>query len=206
MNLTRHARWLFGRGYTRQHFETFYSRTTRDAWGYEQSTFCHRRFAILVEMLPQEPIGAALEVGCAEGHFTQMLSQHAKQVVACDISEVAIKRAEYNCAGLKNVSFVRVDVREGLPAGSFDLILCSDVLYYLSKKEAARVLESFARILRPGALLMFSNEWHPNHRCLLNPQDVFRIISNSRAWERLRLEEVGFDGQNVLNVGLFRRN
>jgi SAM-dependent methyltransferase len=206
MNLLRRASWFFGKGYSRKHFEKLYSGTARDAWRYEQGEFTRLRFDMLAEMLPQASIGAVLEVGCAEGHFTRILALRAKQVVACDISELAIQRSKQNCLGLRNVQFIRADVRKGLPIGFFDLILCSDVLYYLSKKEAVHVLESFARSLRPGAFLLFSNEWQANYRCLLNPQEAFGLISHAGVWKKLRSEEIKYDDQRVLSVGLFRKN
>ena len=206
MSLVRQIRWLLGFGYGREHFDRVYAAVSRDAWGYERAEFATRRFQFLLQMLPPSPVSAALEVGCAEGQFTRVLAQHAEHVLACDISESAIERARQTCLGLHNVRFMCMDIRKGLPDEPLDLILFSDVLYYLSKREVIRVLEDSARSLRPGGFLMFSNEWHSHYRWLLEPGEVLKAISDSGHWEKLKSEEIKDPPTRTVTAALFRRS
>jgi SAM-dependent methyltransferase len=205
LNLTRQIRWLLGLGYGREHFDRVYAATGRDAWGYERDEFATRRFQFLLKMLPVTPVSTALEVGCAEGQFTALLAQHVEHVLACDISESAIQRARQTCLGLQNVRFRCMDVRKGLPDEPVDLILFSDVLYYLSRREAIRVLEDSAKNLRPGSFLGFSNEWQSQYRLLLEPGEVLKIISDSGRWEKLKSEELKDSPTRTVTAALFRR-
>lgn len=110
-----------------------------------------------LELLPQAPIAAALEVGCAEGHFTVELARRADNVVALDISAIALRRAAERCAaaGLANVEFARHDIVADPLPGGFDLVVCSELLYYTrdlrTLRSVASKLEGAVR--RGGALV-----------------------------------------------------
>lgn len=56
---------------------------------------------------------------------------------------------------LRAISFRRLNlVADGVPGGQFDAILCRNVLFYLTPKHRADVLERIAGALRPGGLLV----------------------------------------------------
>lgn len=56
---------------------------------------------------------------------------------------------------LRQVSFRQLNlVADRLPAGRFDIILCRNVLLYLSASLRRRVLDRLAEVARPGALLV----------------------------------------------------
>jgi peptidoglycan/xylan/chitin deacetylase (PgdA/CDA1 family) len=80
-------------------------------------------------------------------------------VLAADISATALERAKGRCAGLSNVEFLRLNFRsEPLPPGDFDLIVCSEVLYFLNDRfELHRIARKFARGLRPGGHLLMAH-------------------------------------------------
>ena len=75
----------------------------------------------------------ALELACAEGHFTQMLARRVGHLVASDNSPTALARARIRCADLPNVEFRILDfMRDPLPS-DMDLILCSGVLHSIDE-------------------------------------------------------------------------
>ncbi|MFN9290855.1 MAG: class I SAM-dependent methyltransferase, partial [Planctomyces sp.] len=104
-------------------------------WGYLNSQPHQERsdriFSAFAGRRPQR----LLELGCAEGFLTRRLAGLAEEIVACDLSEMAVQRAQAYCSDLSNVRFLATDVRDRLPEGSFDECLASDVLYYLSPSE-----------------------------------------------------------------------
>jgi chemotaxis protein methyltransferase CheR len=56
---------------------------------------------------------------------------------------------------LRHVAYRRMNlVADRAPAGLFDLVLCRNVLLYLSPELKARVFERFAAALRPGGVLV----------------------------------------------------
>ena len=206
VSLFRAIRWFLGHGFVRRDFDRIYRRAARDAWGYGGDDFTHKRYQVLLEELPKDKVRKVLEVGCAEGHLTRLLARHVQEIFACDISEIAIGRAMANCADLGNIRFAAMDIRRDIPRGDFDLILYSDVLYYLAKKEVTQLLRDSAMALREGAFLMFSNEWHPRYRFLLSPASILEAIGESRCWEKMSVSTHDMGGKKTLTTGLFRRS
>jgi peptidoglycan/xylan/chitin deacetylase (PgdA/CDA1 family) len=128
-----------------------------DPWGYS-SPYEQTKYEHTLELLPEGPIGRALELACAEGHFTVQLAPRVGALVAADIAAKALERAAARCAGLGNVSFVQLDMRrDALPAG-FDLILCSEVLYYIGDgADLGRFARRLADALEPGGHLLLTH-------------------------------------------------
>jgi peptidoglycan/xylan/chitin deacetylase (PgdA/CDA1 family)/SAM-dependent methyltransferase len=114
----------------RADFDALFTRGA-DPWGYE-SDYERVKYDQTLALLPKGTIRRALEVGCAEGHFTARLAERCGELLAVDISEFALERAAARCAEAGNVQFAQFDLfADGpLPGGGFDLIVCSEVLYY----------------------------------------------------------------------------
>jgi SAM-dependent methyltransferase len=84
-------------------------------------------------MLSARRYAKALEIGCAAGVFTRLLTHVADRVVALDISSSAIERARASWAGPKAAEFqvaniIDYDVRG---QGPWDLLVMSDMVYFL---------------------------------------------------------------------------
>ena len=94
------------------------------------STYYERQAQVLeTEVLPGiGPVGHALDIGCADGRFTQILGRHARHVLGIDISAPLIASAQRAAAQLSHVRFQVQDAEAQLPAGPFDLISCMGVL------------------------------------------------------------------------------
>ena len=100
----------------------------------------------------------ALEIGCAEGMFTRMLAVRCKALLAVDLSDIAIERAQQTCADLPNVRLSEWDVREDPIDGRFDLIVATGVLEYILRPSTLRnVLERVTASLEPGGYLLLGN-------------------------------------------------
>ncbi len=78
-----------------------------------------------------------LEVGCSIGVLTRLLAPLADEVVALDISATAIETARARNPDLAHVRFLAAGFFEAELAAPFDLILFSEVLYYLQPAEVA---------------------------------------------------------------------
>jgi peptidoglycan/xylan/chitin deacetylase (PgdA/CDA1 family) len=128
-----------------------------DPWNYETSAYERWKFAQTLSLLPAGPFDRALELGCAEGHLTSLLAPRVRHLTAIDISPTAIQRARARCRDLLNVDFEVLNlVQDRLPA-NLDLILCSEVLYYLPRGLLDGVAATLARSLRPGGHLLLAH-------------------------------------------------
>jgi cyclopropane fatty-acyl-phospholipid synthase-like methyltransferase len=204
--LAKLVRRLAGRGCTATDFAPVYSRAERDAWGYERRPFESKRFDLIMEVLFTVRAKRALEVGCAEGHLTRRLGSRVEELVACDIVEEALRRAQENCRGLDNARFLHVDVRHAWPPGFFDLLVYSDVLYYFTRREVRRVIRESARRVHRGGYFLFANEWHDHYRWQTHPDYVTQQLDRSGSWTRVCVRKyVDTNESRRLTVELWRR-
>jgi peptidoglycan/xylan/chitin deacetylase (PgdA/CDA1 family)/SAM-dependent methyltransferase len=132
-----------------------------DPWGYGASDYERLKYRDTLELIPDLPDGSALELACAQGHFAAQLAPRVGSLLATDISQRAIDGAARRCQGLGNVAFQTLDfARQPLP-GRYDLIVCSEALYYLDVPLEA-VARRMAQALKPGGLLVMA---HANQIC-----------------------------------------
>lgn len=134
---------------------------TIDPWNYD-SRYEQDRYRQALRMLPPEPVAFALELACAEGHFTRMLAARVGRLLAADISDTALQRARARCAGaaIANVSFASMDLIEDPLPDNADLIVCSEVLYDLeTRDELAAVAGKLAAALAPGGRLLMTHSF-----------------------------------------------
>lgn len=138
-----------GRRYDRHHFETSFARTS-DPWSY-RSAYEQTKYEQTMALVPEGSIERALELGCAEGHFTLRLAPRVGHLIAADIADLALERAAERCRGQGNIVYRRLDlVTETLP-GPNDLVVCSEVLYYVGSEAAlADVAARISDCIRPG--------------------------------------------------------
>jgi peptidoglycan/xylan/chitin deacetylase (PgdA/CDA1 family) len=122
-----------------------------DPWAYESDYETVKREQTLA-FLPEKVIPDALEIACAEGHFTLRLAPRVGQLAAVDISTRALARARTRCRGHHNVTFRRLDLDTDEIPGAFDLIVCSEVLYFV--RDLTGVVSRIAAQLRPGGFLL----------------------------------------------------
>ncbi|WP_145198791.1 trifunctional glycosyltransferase/class I SAM-dependent methyltransferase/polysaccharide deacetylase [Sphingobium sp. B2] len=125
-----------------------------DPWNYG-SPYEQEKYRLQLSLLPDRPLGRALELACAEGVFTAQLADRVDHLLATDIAEPAVSRARHRLADRTNIDFAVLDLaRDALPIG-LDLIICSEVLYYLDDEaELASVAARLAAALGPGGTLV----------------------------------------------------
>lgn len=98
--------------------------------------------------------GEVLDIGAGDGTVAEMLSARAQRYVCFDHSARLLSAAGQRLKARRNVTLVRGDMH-ALPfdAGSFDLVLCLNVLAYA--ENPGKALDEAARVARPGADLLF---------------------------------------------------
>lgn len=134
-------------------FERIYRRR-RDPWGYESRADEQAKYERTLSALGERRYARALEIGSSIGVFTSMLAARCDQVVGIEPSATALARASTRLRDQGHVELIQAAVPEGLPAGPFDLVVCSEVLYYLSEGVLIDTIAEIERQLVPGATLV----------------------------------------------------
>lgn len=137
----------------RDYFESLYDESP-DPWGFETSEYEIRKYRRTLDALGGRRFRRAFEAGASIGVFTAMLAPFCDELLAVDVSEKAVAVARERLAGQGHVRVERRSIPEETPAGPFDLIVASEVLYYFPKREMLAALDAFERGLAPGGLLL----------------------------------------------------
>ena len=137
-----------GRGY----FDQLYSRDP-DPWRFASSPYESEKYAATLAALPPGQFASALEVGCSIGVFTRALAERCQTLLALDVAEEALQNARTTCPA-PHVTFENRRVPEEWPAGTFDLIVFSEVLYYLVEPEVKQVALQVRQSLQPGGTVV----------------------------------------------------
>ena len=136
-------------------------RASDDPYGFnrdlEQFRF-QRAMQILSAVGKGHRFGRTLEVGCAEGMFTERLAACCESALAVDLSNIALERAKRRCHNRFNITFAQWDVRKDVVDGRFDLIVATGVLEYIMRPRTLRdACDRLVRALRPGGYLLLGN-------------------------------------------------
>jgi SAM-dependent methyltransferase len=141
----------------------------------------------------------ALDLGCGDGRLTSEL--HAKEIVAADVSRVALYRARGRL-GLRGIEFVELDPDEPLPFAdaAFDLVLCVETLEHV--RDVQLLLSEVRRVLRPGGRLAVATPANSRLAALdvllrglearFDPSSPHLRFFTRRSLRRL-LDELGFE-------------
>jgi SAM-dependent methyltransferase len=138
---------------TPDYFEQLY-RNDPDPWRFATSDYERLKYAATLGALPAGRIEAAFEIGCSIGVLTQRLAARCDALLAVDVAEPALAQARARCAGLDQVRIARMRIPAEWPEGDFDVILFSEVLYYLSAADLAETAQRTQASLRVGGAVL----------------------------------------------------
>jgi 2-polyprenyl-3-methyl-5-hydroxy-6-metoxy-1,4-benzoquinol methylase len=130
-----------------------------DPWDYATAPYqvdrIRREVGMLDAVRGAHRFGAALEVGCAEGLFTEELVPLCDSLLAADISSVALARAGRRLQGCERVQFVKWDLRVDPVPGTYDLIVIIHALEYVRNPLHIRQARTkLVNSLHPGGYLL----------------------------------------------------
>jgi len=137
-----------------------------DPWQLSTRWYEQRKYSITLALLPQHRYRHAFEPGCSIGTLTEQLARRCEQVTAVDVADVAdaaVRGADVRLreAGYRNrVTLVRASLDEVWPDGPFDLLVLSEVAYYLEADALATVLRREFPRLQPGATVVAAHWRH----------------------------------------------
>lgn len=119
--------------YDHAYFDALYALNQGDPWHYEQRWYEQRKRQICKALLPKLHFESAIEIGCSNGMLSQELAPHTGELICLDANTTAIQLAQQRLQDYSHVSFVQGIVPEDLPERKFQLIVLSEVLYYLDQ-------------------------------------------------------------------------
>jgi protein-L-isoaspartate O-methyltransferase len=139
--------------------------------------------------LPDQRYGRGLEVGCSIGVLTAALAPRCDDLLAIDLAPAAVERARARLAGLDQVRVEVGDIGEAVPSGPFDLIVLSEVGYYLTLAHLRDVLNRLEAELAPGGTLVACHWRHHVGDYPLTGDQVHRVLARDTRLTRVVAHE-----------------
>jgi SAM-dependent methyltransferase len=137
----------------RDYFDGLYQRSD-DPWLLRERWYERRKRALTLAALPDEHYRRAYEPGCATGELTAELATRCDMLLAADLNPAAVDHARRRVAHLRNVQVEQRAMPDEWPDGEFDLIVISEVAYYLNPRQLAGLAEMLASTLAEGGTVI----------------------------------------------------
>jgi len=166
------------------YFDAMYQ-AARDPWGFQDRWYERRKYAISLALLPAERYRSAFEPGCSIGVFTELLAPRCDALLSCDVAATAVQAAVQRTKHLPQVRVEQRDIAGQWPAGRFDLIVFSEILYYLGDHDLEQLLDRAAAALQPDGTLLAVHWRHPVADYPRSGDDVHRVLGARPGLARL---------------------
>lgn len=143
---------------SRASFDAHYDRKP-EGWDFDGSWYERRKRAVTLAALPRERYRSALELGCATGVLTAALTERADDVLGTDIAAAPLTRARLRAPAAR---FVQAALPSEWPDGRWDLVVVSEVGYYLSPADLDATIDRVLGSLDDDGVLVACHWRHPD--------------------------------------------
>ena len=125
-----------------------------DPWRYRSSPYERAKYAATLDACGPGPFASALELGGSIGVFSARLAPRCRSLTTIDYSATAVSTAKAELARYPHARAMLGRIPDDLPTATFDLIVASEVLYYLDDETFIAALDAIEQHLaRPGRLV-----------------------------------------------------
>lgn len=170
-------------------FDALY-RKAPDPWNYETSAYEAEKYRRCLSLLPRERYARGLEIGCSIGVMSGEIAARCDSLLALDFAPTAVARARGR--GIANARFEVAEIPGDWPPGCWDLIVLSEVLYYLAPGALETALDRVSAALAPGGSCLIAGYTGPTET-VLTAQDVearlLRRLADSRPYHAIFRDE-----------------
>jgi len=165
------------------YFERVY-RDNPDPWGFASRWYEARKYALTVAALPRQRYVRAFEPGCSIGVLTEQLAARCDALIAGELVPAVADHARARLAGQPHVEVRALAIPEDWPDGRFDLIVLSEVAYYLTLDGLHALLARIDACLDPGGHVI-AVHWTGETDYPLRGDAAHAVLDAHRAWHRI---------------------
>lgn len=144
------------------YFDTMYAEAD-DPWQLADRWYERRKYAITTAMLPYPRYRHAYEPGCSVGVLTRLLTARCDHVTATDVAVGALNATHRRLLShslREQVTLLQRSLDEPWPQADFDLVVLSEVCYYLQPSTLRAVLDRELSRVAHGATVVAAHWRH----------------------------------------------
>lgn len=168
------------------YFDNIYQ-ANDDPWNFSTSDYEAEKYAATLAALPHEKYDSAFEIGCSIGILTAKLALRCHTLLAVDVNEKALQQARARCRNLPQVKLDVMQIPRDFPAEKFDLIIVSEVGYYLSVNDWQQAQVKIINHLNPGGNVCLV---HWIHFVADYPQTGNAVHNSFADWSKNKLQHL----------------
>lgn len=156
-----------------------------DPWRFRSSWYEARKRAIVLACLPTPRYVSGFEPGCANGELSAALAERCDSLLVADCVTKAVDLARTRTSALPQVHVTQMAVPNEWPSKMFDLIVISELGYYLTNQELEDLAHKIRSSLRRGGTVLACHWRRPITGLALNGDGVSDKLNEQLKMPRL---------------------
>ena len=132
----------------------------QDPWNFDESEYEKNKYEQTLKLIPEARYKNAFEIGCSNGAFSSLLVQKCEQLLAVDSSSIAVENAKKRLNAFPHIMVREMEIPKEYPDDQFDLILLSEVGYFLTEPDLIITKNKMINSLLVGGHLIIVH-WTP---------------------------------------------
>jgi len=173
-----------------------------DPWDYTHSRFEHFKRLILLRACGPSKHGRVLELGCAIGETSRLLGRISVRLLAVDGSPTALAEAMRRIPHSRHVSFRYANLPGQMPRRQFDLIVVSELVYYLRQHQQQVLADRLVLALAPGGMTVILNHRRPFNDAAMLPELAHRRLRHRLSCQLCLVRDASY---RHFNISVFQK-
>jgi SAM-dependent methyltransferase len=174
------------------YFEQMF-RGNDDPWSFRTRWYEKRKRDLTMACLPRQRYSRVFEPACANGELSALLAERCEALRCQDLNARAVDLARARLGLYAHVSVEQARIPRDWPDVAFDLIVLSEIGYFLDADEWTQVIDKALASLGPEGGLLACHWLQPVEGCSLDGRQVHALLDQRLGLHRLlRHEEAGF--------------
>jgi cyclopropane fatty-acyl-phospholipid synthase-like methyltransferase len=131
-----------------------------DPWGYRVRPYEREKYQATLQACGTGEFASALELGASIGVFSALLAPRCRALTTIDLAPCAVAAARERLAGYPHARALLGTLPADLPEGAYDLVVASEILYYLTEGDLRETLARLEAVMLPDARIV-AVHWRP---------------------------------------------
>jgi len=170
---------------SRRQFDELFA-ASDDPWSFRDRWYESRKRALTLACLPRARYSSGYEPGCANAELSAGLAERCERLLISDGVAAAVQLARQRVAQHPHVTAVQAWMPDDWPDQRFDLIVVSELGYFLDATALDRLAVRAKASLEEGGDLVACHWRHPIAGCSMNGDEVHGALSEAlqlpRVW------------------------
>ena len=166
------------------YFEQMF-RASDDPWSFRTRWYEKRKRELTLASLPRQRYSRIYEPACANGELSALLAMRCESLLCQELNARAVGLARARLSGYAHVRVEQARIPADWPNGLFDLIVLSEIGYFLDAGEWTQVIDNTLRSLGPDGGVLACHWLQPIEGCSQDGRQVHALLA-----ERLHLHRL----------------